>query len=267
MDHLKAGYGLDAEGFILSEAATGKISVAYWPCIRETINRLTDLFPDLLHSVYVYGSVARGDAVIPTSDLDLIALFRRKLGPGQSAQLKQLSYDQSASHRSLVREVGIAMADYDTTLDPKNYFENAFLREMSVCVYGEDLGERFGPYKLTPEIAIQFNGDICESLRRTLRKLEAASDGEATRIVQGFARKLIRTFYSMTMARSQIWTTRLNEQAVVAARYFPDRAAVVRTLLDWSEYGPPADRSAFAELFRQQGGWACSNFGKEARIT
>jgi uncharacterized protein len=267
MDHLKAGYGLDPEGFILSNAAIGKINEAYWPCIRETTDLLRDLFPDLLHSVYVYGSVARGDAVVPTSDLDLIALFRRKLGPGQSARLKQLSDDQSARYRSLVREVGIAIADYDTALDPSNYYENAFLREMSVCVYGEDLGERFGPYKLKPEIAIQFNGDICESLRRTLKKLEAASDGEAVQIVQGFARKLIRTFYSMAMARSRIWTTRLSEQAEVAARHFPDRAAVVRTLLDWSEYGPPADRSAVTELLRQEGGWACSNFGKEARIT
>ncbi len=169
---LRAGYGLDANGFIVSEVSVDKIDTVYSPCIRESIESLKHLFHQQLHSVYVYGSVARGEAVTLKSDLDLIAMFDGKLCSDTLAKLKKLAGELSQKYRSLFRDVGIAVAYYDYTVDPANYYENAFLKEICVCVHGEDLGERFGPYKLTSEIAIRFNGDICEALTRTLNRLK-----------------------------------------------------------------------------------------------
>ena len=139
-------------------------------------------------------------------------MFDGQLSSVKLAELKKISGELSHKYRSLVRDVGIAIAYYDYTVDPSNYYENAFLKELCVCVYGEDLGERFGPYKLTSEIAIRFNGDIYDVLARTLNRLETASDEDFKTFTQNFARKLIRTYYSMVMVRSQIWSTRLHEQ-------------------------------------------------------
>ncbi|UYZ22502.1 nucleotidyltransferase domain-containing protein [Mesobacillus jeotgali] len=220
---LKAGYGLDPNGFIVSDVSKDKIDNVYMPCIRQSVNSLKNLVPEQLHSVYVYGSVARGEAIALKSDLDLIALFDGKISAYNIAEIKNLAQELSQKYRSMVRDVGIAVAYYDYTVDPSNYYENAFLKELCVCVYGEDLGKRFGPYKLTSEIAIRFNGDICENLNRTLNKCKTASNEEFKIISQGFARKLIRTFYSMVMVRSQIWTTRLHEQSEVFIHHFPEK--------------------------------------------
>ncbi|SKC10510.1 hypothetical protein SAMN06295926_12353 [Lysinibacillus sp. AC-3] len=70
------------------------------------------------------------------------------------SEFKKTAEELSQNYRSLVRGVGIAVAYYDDTVTPSNYYENAFLKELCVCMYGEDLGERFGPYKLTSEIAV-----------------------------------------------------------------------------------------------------------------
>lgn len=260
---LKAGYGLDRNGFIVSDVSKEKIDPLFAPCIQEAVDRLKKLFPQQLHSVYVYGSVARGEAIVKKSDLDLIALFHCERNAVNMAVLKQLARKLSKTYQSLVREVGIAVAFYDYTFDPANYYENAFLKELSVCVYGEDVGVSFGPYKLTSEIPIRFNGDICEVLTRTLKRLETASNEEFENIVQNFARKLIRTFYSMVMVRAQIWTTRLHEQAEVFLHHFPDKKSIILTLFKWIEE-TPADRDLVYELFKREGKWACANFTDEA---
>ncbi|MCI1591178.1 hypothetical protein [Heyndrickxia oleronia] len=181
------------------------------------------------------------------------------------SELKQLAGELSQNYRSLVREVGIAVADYEYTMDPSNYYENAFLKELCVCVYGEDLGEKFGPYTLTSEIAIRFNGDIYEALNRTLKRLETSSEEDFKIFTQAFARKLIRTYYSMVMVRSQIWTTRLHEQSEVFIHHFPEKESIIRTLLDWIDV-PPTNQEAVYELFKSEGDWASANFSNEAKI-
>lgn len=262
---LYAGYGLDSSGFIVSDVSQDKIHDVYVPCIQESVERLRNLCRQQLHSVYVYGSVARGEAIAKKSDLDLIAMFNTKLSTVMLVDLEKLAKELSEKYRSLVRDVGIAKAYYDYTVDPSNYYENTFLKELCVCVYGEDIGERFGPYKLTPEIAIRFNGDIYDVLNRTLKKLETASEEKFKIFTQNFARKLIRTYYSMEMVRSQIWTTRLREQAEVFIRYFPEKESIIHILQNWIEE-PPTDREIVYGFFRNEGEWASVNFLKEAQI-
>ncbi|WP_164217059.1 nucleotidyltransferase domain-containing protein [Virgibacillus sp. YIM 98842] len=266
MEYLQAGYGLDQNGYILSDVAADKISADYDACIKESVHQLSKLFPKKLHSVYVYGSVARGDAAYGTSDLDLLALFHGTLQKVDKEEVKGLSQKLSETYHYLVRDVGVAMADYDYVIHPMNYYEQAFLKELCVCVHGEDLRGRFGPYKLSPEVAISFNGDIGEVLDRTMKRLSSAAEKDFKILTQNFARKLIRTCYSMVMARSQIWTTRLREQSEVFIQYFPDKEPTIRTLLKWIEE-PPANREHIYQFFVSEGKWLTDNFNQEARIT
>ena len=265
MEKLQAGYGLDENGYIVSDVALDKIDSLYFPCIQETVKELVRLFPDLLHSVYVYGSVARGEAIEGKSDLDLLVMFNDTLGAEELAELKTVTNDLSRTYHSLVRDVGIAVADVEYVIDPANYYEQAFIKELCVCVHGEDIRERFGPYKLTPEIAISFNGDIREVLERTIIRLEAATIDEFKILTQNFARKLIRTYYSMVMVRSQIWSTRLHEQSRVFIYYFPYKEPIIYTLQKWIEE-PSTNRKIVLDLFRSEGDWVAKNFEHEAHI-
>jgi predicted nucleotidyltransferase len=265
MASLQAGYGLDRDGYIVSDVGLDKIDSAYFSCIHESVEKLTKAFPYRLHSIYVYGSVARGEAVAVKSDLDLLALFNSTLTGEESAKLNTVTSALSQKYRSLVRDVGIAVANYDYVVDPANYYEQAFLKEMCACVRGEDLRERFGPYKLTSEIAIRFNGDMREVLARTISRLEGASDEELKGLSQTFARKLIRTYYSMVMVRSRIWSTRLHEQSEIFIPHFPEKEPIIRTLQKWIEE-PPTNRESVLNLFRSEGNWVIANFEHEARI-
>ncbi|MCG1021483.1 nucleotidyltransferase domain-containing protein [Sutcliffiella horikoshii] len=264
MNHLRKGYGLDEKGFIVRDVGVEKIALVYQKCVQETIETLHLQLPNLLHSVYVYGSVARGDAEKGKSDLDILAIFKRDLHNNENQRVKKLGESLSRKYHSLVREVGIAKTTLDYCMDPNNYYEQAFLRELCVCVDGEDLRERFGPYKLTEDIAISFNGDIAEVSERYLKKLNGASDDEFNATTQGFARKLIRTFYSMVLARSQIWSTKLGEQAEIFLQYFPEKKDVVQTLQEWTNNAPQDKLNALAILDKESK-WAIDHFTKEAK--
>ena len=265
MEKLQAGYGLDSNGYIVSEVHVDHIDAIYWPCIRDSIDRLEKLFSERLMSVYIYGSVARGDAVIEKSDLDLLAMFDTTLSVDELTKLRKLVAELSHDYQSLVREVGITFAYYDETMDPANYYENAFLKELCVCVSGEDVMKPFGPYPLIPEIPIQFNGDISEKSSRLLEKLETSSEEEFQFVTQKIARKLIRTFYSMVMVRSQIWTSRIDEQAHVFLSHFPEKKTAVDTLLKWIAEPPTANDST-VQLLKQESKWASDHFFKEVSV-
>lgn len=96
-----------------------------------------------------------------------------------------------------------------------------------------------------------------------LKRLETASKEDFKIFTQGFARKLIRTYYSMVMVRSQIWTTRLHGQSEVFIHHFPEKESIMSTLLNWIDE-PPSDREVVYELFKREGGWAIANY--EANI-
>src|ERR1044072_7031232 len=155
--------GLDSNGFILSEVSQDNVLREYQDVIDASVTALKAALPDVTHSVYVYGSVARGNAVRGKSDLDLLVIFKRKLTQQEQDKLNNLQKELSGQHKALVREVGIADATctYDEMLDPENkYGWGAYLKILCVCVDGEDLTKRFEKFKGSPDIAIGFNGDV-----------------------------------------------------------------------------------------------------------
>jgi predicted nucleotidyltransferase len=264
MNFMRKGYGLDESGFIVRDVGLEKITTDFQKCVQETIETLHLQLPNLLHSVYVYGSVARGDAKKGKSDLDILAIFNRDLHNNEQQRVKQLGESLSQKYHALVRDVGIAKTTLDYCMNANNYHEQAFLRELCVCVDGEDLRGQFGPYKLTEDIAISFNGDIAEVSERYFKKLKGATDAEFHVTTQGFARKLIRTFYSMVMARSQIWSTKLEEQADIFLQYFPEKKDVVQTFQQWIN-DAPQDKLKALSILEKESKWAVDHFTKEAK--
>jgi uncharacterized protein len=258
--------GLDENGFIISEVSYGNILPEYKELIGACITALKSALPNLIHSIYVYGSVARGDAVREKSDLDLLVILTRKLTENERSALNKSLADLSAKYGSLVREVGVADCTYDEMLDTNNkYGWGAYLKILCVCVYGEDLSKKFGTFKLTSEIAIGFNGDIATDLQSAIRKIkDTVNDEEAGKIAATLARKLIRTCYSMVMTRAQVWTTKLSEQADIFIKYFPEKRTFVRTLQVWVVQ-PPHNRNDVVAILEGEGYWVVGRFEVEAR--
>ncbi len=261
-------FGLDSSGFILSEVSQDKISPEHRSVIDVSVAALEASLPGVVHSVYAYGSVARGNAVRGKSDLDLLVVLKRQLTERERHALNALQEALSDCHKALVREVGIADATctYGEMTDPANkHGWGAYLKILCVCVYGEDLAERFDNFKVSPDIAVGFNCDASEAIRSAIQKIaDANTDEEAAKAAAGIARKLIRTCYMMVMSRAQVWTTKLSEQAELFLRYFPEQQGLVRTFQTWID-NPPANRENMLKVLRDDCRWIADNFEMEAK--
>ncbi len=261
-------FGLDPNGFILSEVSQDKILPQYRSIIAESIAVLVAFLPDVVHSVYVYGSVARGNAVPKKSDLDLLIVFKQALLELERSTLIGLQEDLSRQYKEVLREIGIAdsTCTYDEMLDPANkYSWGAYLKILCVCVYGDDLKKRFSEFKISPEVAIGFNGDIGNALQSAIRQtIEAKTDEEVSKAAARVARKIIRTCYTMVMTRAQVWTTILSGQAELFLCYFPEKREFIRILQDWID-NPLADRGNILGVLEGDCRWVVDNFEVEAR--
>lgn len=64
-----------------------EIQPAFSRVLERVVRKLTLCFPDLIHSIYVYDSVAEGRAEAGKSDLDMTIIFRHKLDQTTTEQL------------------------------------------------------------------------------------------------------------------------------------------------------------------------------------
>ncbi|MGF1858441.1 nucleotidyltransferase domain-containing protein [Photobacterium profundum] len=83
--------GLDEHGYVLNRCSPQNIQREFQPLIVETINLLVSTFSNQIHSIYLYGSIARGEAVLYKSDLDISVIFHSPLVYAQQLQLEQLA--------------------------------------------------------------------------------------------------------------------------------------------------------------------------------
>ncbi len=122
------------------------VQPAFRHVVTHVVNALSRDFAGLIHSLYVYSSVAEGRGRIGASDLDITVIYWTEPDPVTSARL-------SAARRGLERRHSVvSKIDFDCgllrqVLHPDNIFSWGYwLRHHCVCVYGEDLSQRFAPF-------------------------------------------------------------------------------------------------------------------------
>ena len=79
------------------------LQLAFIPLLEALTSGLPCQFPALIHSIYLYGSVARGEAIPGVSDLDITLLLTK---PADSEALQHLRRGGRLSAGAADREQG-----------------------------------------------------------------------------------------------------------------------------------------------------------------
>src|SRR3990167_8525439 len=107
--------------YIKKEVALSKIPAKYKPIVKDVKSELLE-FSDKIHSIYLYGSVATGQAKSPTSDLDLVVVLNAKPTSKLKSELKELEKSLSQKYHEFFREVGFAVTCKNEVLLGKEAF-------------------------------------------------------------------------------------------------------------------------------------------------
>lgn len=170
---------VDRNGFIVAEADLRKVRPPYEGVPQAAGALLLDRFGTRLHSGYAYGSVVRGNAVPGRSDLDLMAVLQapatdadRATAAGVAAVLRK--------RYPVLADVGLGCTHLDEVWSAAERFGlQVFLRELSVCICGEDLCARLPPTRPGAAVAAGFHHDTPAVLARARTELGSATRPKA----------------------------------------------------------------------------------------
>ena len=216
------------DGTIRTGATRNAIAPVYDPILRAAGDVV-----EKRGALYVYGSVATGTAVVPTSDVDLLSIGL----PAHEAA--RISAELSARFRDRCRAVSIGAAmqeDLEAASD-EAYGLRVFLRHYCVHLEGADPASGLPEYPADARAVRGFNGDVALHRARWWSELEQAESvsGLATRI----ARKTLLAVAGLVSLRDATWST---DRRACAARWDElEPRSQVTTLVGWLD-APTHDR-------------------------
>jgi predicted nucleotidyltransferase len=226
-----SGPGLRPDGTIAREGSMSRVPATFDRLVTAARDAIITTFPATsLNSAYLYGSVPRGTAVPGTSDLDVLLALHDEptVADRDRAATLAAALDQTFS---VVDGVGIQLAGVPTLLSEVERYDLGFW-VACLCTpwIGEDLAGQLPAYRPTSLLARETNGDLDRLLPRWRPAVTAAITQADTRhLTRLMTRRVVRTGFSLVMPRWRGWTSDLPESARVFGRYYPQRAAQMRT--------------------------------------
>lgn len=221
---------------------------AFVALVDDALASLLRALGPLLHSVYLYGSVARATATPRVSDLDLTVVLTRSLAPLEAAALEQLRLELQTRHPQ-VSKVDFDLGVLADVTDPAHLYSWGYwLKHECRCIHGDDLSLRFAAFAPSAAIALAVNGDYVEVLRGYMARIAAAQNpGTLRRLQKEAARKLIRATNVLRPAQGGYWPQSLNDYT----RYFSDRFPATAERADFFLQHATSP-SASADVFNTQ---------------
>ncbi|MRT25097.1 nucleotidyltransferase domain-containing protein [Enterobacteriaceae bacterium RIT697] len=255
---------VDETGFI-SVPDVNNLQPQFSNVISDVAKALVISQADNIHSIYVYGSVAQGTAVATVSDLDITVIFSREsIGVGSPA-LTEVIRSLEEAH-PIISKIDLDTGTLSTVMDPQQLNRWGYwLKHHCVCVYGEDLRERFAAFRPSKEIAVAVNGDFFTVLNDYAAQLKPSSEpAQRQRLQRAAARKAIRSTGILRDDKDRDWPATLEEQCEWFNVRYPALAEEMDYWLTMS-YRPRGDIMAFAGRLTTFAYWLNAEFHTRQR--
>lgn len=203
----------------------------YEPAIIDLIKFLKGGLGSNLHSIYIYGSVARKTAQMGKSNLDVIVVTYRSFDDTKTTLLNTINWRFKRSF-SYITHLSIRTALKREVIDLQNIFTWGFmLKHCTVCVYGNDLADFYGEFEPSWEIAKHWNGDVEEWLKLYRLKIaQATTAQEQINAQKIIAKKLLRASYSLIMHKDKYWYDDPRQCGEHFLHYHPDKQLEIERL-------------------------------------
>jgi predicted nucleotidyltransferase len=216
--------GIDPDGYLVTGADLAAVPAAYQPVLADCVATLT-AFPQL-DGLYLYGSVATGQARPPDSDLDLLAVWTSTVDT--SAAVAALS----TRHRAVVREVGLAQATLDSLAGEA---DRCFLKHYCVPLAGRDLRPSLPRCRPSRALADGFNDDLAATVHRLRSAVDGArTPAERAAATRNAARRLLLAVATIESVSHGSWSTDRDIGAALLAEHHPEWTDVAARALAWS---------------------------------
>jgi len=223
--------GVDELGYILT-VGQQPIQPEFQALVADVLAALTSQFEHLIHSIYLYGSVARGDALVSRSDLDLTLVLLRVASQEESKQLASIRFALQAIHPEVVKidfDIGV-LADVSAAANLNSW--GFWIKHHCRCIWGNDLAVGIGRFRPSKAIAVAVNGDFYQAMEGYAERIELVLNHvEIRRLQRVAARKLVRATNILRSDEDLSWPQSLQNYADLFLKRYPAMADSINYFL------------------------------------
>jgi hypothetical protein len=221
--------GVDRAGSIVTGVGLDRVPAPFGPVIDAVVDAVVNGDRDDVSSLYLYGSVATGMAVAPTSDVDLLSFGM------ETEQAEAVTQRLSRAFADVCRAVGIAVAQAPDLVGDGDaaYGNRVFLRHYCVHLCGPPLHVGLPAFPADRRAARGLNGDIDSHARRWRSDLERGCRPGV--LGRRLARKSLLATAGLVSVHDHTWTTDRRSAAGRWEQIEPVWATSLNELIAWSE--------------------------------
>ncbi len=238
---------IDEEGFIVNPASHEKIQEEWKPVIDDVIKAYSQAYGEHLRTIYIRGSVAKGQAIQHVSDIDTYAyidLPKTEINEDWIDAAKKEITTQYPFVQGVEMEPG-----------PISEFkEDTVVLNQSVCVYGD------APEvpKLKPGKDLAIHAPSSGFRKRILNFQEfyeaETTDEQVSKRCVSLMKSILRAGFEITMERSGKYTRDLYRCYEGFSEYYPDQEPQMREVLHLV-LNPTTDKRKMKEIIDEFGMW------------
>jgi len=225
----------DDNGFIISESNVDKIENPWKEAVGEIKNAYLKHLGEEVHSIYVRGTVSRGEAIEGISDIDTFAVITKKTEEvdhswvRDARQKLEKKFDFSTG-------VEFDFINLKELFDSDKFFKYRFtIKTQSACIYGDDLAKKIAPFRADKQTASHFHRNLKKVLENTKKGITDNPDKEdIKKWCRWIMKRIIRAGFVLVMDKEQIFTRDLYPSYKIFSKHFPKQEPKMKKALNFA---------------------------------
>lgn len=235
-------YKTDKNGFVVNEANSRKIPPYYRKILKEINQLYIDKLGSDLLSVYIRGSVSVGRAKSYISDIDSVAIVKRKLTRKNLLWIIKAANNLGKKYpkAGIIELTVISLKELLRSKEYKNI--RVYLKTQSVCLIGKDILPQLPKVKPGKKLAIYLYGNLSKELE-ILKKIFSGTITNREYLFQKrpikfwcvwMTRTLLRAGLGLVMIKKPIYSQDLKTCFSIFTEEYPEYKREMQQLLKWS---------------------------------
>ncbi|WP_096911471.1 nucleotidyltransferase domain-containing protein [Acinetobacter colistiniresistens] len=199
------------------------IQKAYQPILKDLISVFTREFTTQLNSLYIYGSVAKGKAIVGQSDLDVCVIFKHQI-EHLDQKIAEIKASLIASY-PFIAKIDVDVGYLSEVLLEKNKSRwGAWIKFFCANIYGRDLSCFFQDIEIYRQVIRAINDGYHEEIQTYLDMLERQDkpQEELIKLKKSLIKRMIRLL-PLTLQYVDEWPLSLNDTVIQTLLVYPQQ--------------------------------------------
>lgn len=241
----------DKKGNLINLTSWNKIKNPWKECIKDLKKEYISHLGKNIHSIYIRGSVAKGEAISYTSDLDSFVVIHKRVEDNSWVSHVQKNL---AKKYPQITKVEIQLIPFEKTIKTRRDFNRRFLiKVQSLCIFGDDISKNIGGFKPGRYLAKRQNGYLMrDEIIRARKSLQRADPKQTKKICTWIMKRILRTAILLVVEKEKVFTRDLYPSYKLFSKYYPKKEKEMMRVLELAVF-PTSNKKEILEVIKKIG--------------